>query len=203
MAGVEMNRAAENPASGLGKRDEIVRSAYGVFYEHGFHAAGVDSLLKGTGISKRTLYQYFASKEDLIQATIEHYRQNAALEIRGFVDAAKVRNRLARPLAVFDWLEMTLQAGHKFGCFVINAKSEYDGRHAAIERSCEGYIDDLERVFTELLVEAGCPEPKRVAQQLLLLFQGAIVNTQGGKHPGLVRVAKMAAKVLLENASAG
>ena len=54
------------------KKQDIIRLAYDVFYKHGFHATGVDKLLNDSGISKRTMYKYFRSKEELIAATIAH-----------------------------------------------------------------------------------------------------------------------------------
>ena len=50
-----------------GKKLEIVKYAFDRFYEAGFHATGMEAALVGSGISKRTLYKYFPSKEDLIE----------------------------------------------------------------------------------------------------------------------------------------
>src|ERR1700761_2119267 len=56
-----------------GKKLEIVKYAFDRFYEGGFHATGVEAALAGSGISKRTIYKYFPSKEDLIEAVLKLY----------------------------------------------------------------------------------------------------------------------------------
>lgn len=52
------------------KRDELVQNALQVFYSGGFHAVGMDSLAKATGVSKTAIYKHFRTKEDLILATL-------------------------------------------------------------------------------------------------------------------------------------
>jgi AcrR family transcriptional regulator len=183
------------------KRDEIVRQAYAVFFKNGFHASGVDSLLKGTGISKRTLYNYFESKEDLIKATVEYYNQNTFQAISTFIETSKVRSPLARALLIFDWLEAVLESGHTLGCFAVNAKIEYANRDTSIERACENYFAKVETLVADTLIQGGYKEAKKMAPQLILLFQGAILSAQGNKSMEPVRIAKMAAKTLLESAS--
>lgn len=186
---------------GSAKRDEIVRQAYTVFYKNGFHASGVDSLLEGTGISKRTLYKHFGSKEALIQATLDYYQQNSFQALSDFIAASKVRAPTAKVLLIFDWLETIIESGHVLGCYAMNAKLEYSNRDQDISRCCENYFVKVESLITDLVHQAGRAEhkdAKNIARQLMILFQGAIVGTRGARNLDYARSAKMAAKVLLE-----
>jgi AcrR family transcriptional regulator len=192
-----MNSLSEN-AVRREKRDEIVRRAYAVFYRDGFHAAGVDSLLEGSGISKRTLYKYFKSKEDLIEATIHFYHRNMLQTISDFVESGDARKPVSRILRLFEWLDGVLKSGHRAGCFAINAKLEYSNREAAIELSCENYFAKLEELLANLCRRAGCREPKKLARQLALIFQGAVVNGQATRDAASAQAAKAAAKVLID-----
>jgi len=194
-----MERASENTRR-ADKREEIVRSAYAVFYRDGFHASGVDGLLKGSGISKRTLYKHFKSKEDLIEATIDFYHRNMLQTITDFVESGDARSPAARILRLFDWLDGVLKSGHRAGCFAINAKLEYANREEAIERSCDDYFAKLEELLANLCRRAECREPKRLARQLALVFQGAVVNGQTTRDVASAQAARAAAKVLIEAA---
>ena len=53
-----------------GKRRDIVDGAKRVFLREGFSGAGVSRIAAEAGVSKRTLYQYFRSKEDLFAEII-------------------------------------------------------------------------------------------------------------------------------------
>ena len=194
-----MRGVSEN---GLGseKRDELVRRAYAVFYRNGFHATGVDSLIEGSGISKRTLYKHFKSKEELIEAAIDLYHRVMLQTITDFVGTGDERKPAARILRLFDWLDGALKSGHRAGCFAINAKLEYANREAAIEQSCENYFAELEEFIASLCRRAGCREPKKLARQLQLIFQGAVVNGQATRDAASAQAAKAAAKVLIDSA---
>lgn len=194
-----MKTNAENSPT-LSKRDEIIQQAYGYFYKEGFHAAGVDRVLEGTGISKRTLYKYFESKEDLIEATLDYYRQTSRGSMLSFIE--KKSDPIDKALAMFDWLHSVLQSGHTMGCFAINARLEYNDKNPGIQKKCDDYLALTEEGLYPLFKEAGCAEAKRLSRQVAILFRGAIVTSQIQKDPSVATTSKAAAKVLIENALA-
>ena len=49
------------------KRNKIMNYANRVFYEKGFHKVSVDEICRGLTISRRTFYQHFKNKEDLVE----------------------------------------------------------------------------------------------------------------------------------------
>ncbi|HEX7675207.1 MAG TPA: TetR/AcrR family transcriptional regulator [Bdellovibrio sp.] len=180
------------------KRDEIIQTAYAHFYKEGFHAAGVDRVLEGTGISKRTLYKYFGSKEELIEATLDHYRHVSSDSIYQVIE--KKTSPEDKALAIFDWLHQVLQSGHTMGCYAMKARLEYNDRNSAIEKKCDDYFALTEELLYPFLKEAGCSEAKKLSRQLAILFRGTILTAQASKDPAVVLSAKAAAKVLLKNA---
>ena len=52
-------------------RDRILQAAYNLFYEKGFSRVGVDAVAEAAGLTKRTLYQHFRSKDDLLAAVLD------------------------------------------------------------------------------------------------------------------------------------
>jgi AcrR family transcriptional regulator len=178
------------------KRDAIVRQAYTTFYKHGFHATGVEQLLADTGISKRTLYKYFRSKEDLIAATIKHYQ----ITLFEFIEtelAKRAKTPKAKILALFDIKREDLENNNFSGCFSINAKQEYEGKHTQIEAACKHFTLSLENFIVGLCDEVGCKNPKLTGQQILLLFDGAIVYGQSKRDAKLFNIAQNLARTLL------
>lgn len=178
------------------KKQDIIRLAYDVFYKHGFHATGVDKLLNDSGISKRTMYKYFRSKEELIAATIAHY-QKVTFEyvLQEIEKRAKTPKDII--LLIFDIKREALERGNFNGCFAINAKLEYEGKHVLIEDACTQFNTTLESFLHMQCTDAKCKKPLLVAQQIMILLDGAIVYGQSTGNSQIPSIAKEIARTLL------
>ena len=53
-----------------GSREAIVDAAERLFLEHGFGAVSMDDLSEAAGVARRTLYNQFASKEEIFRETL-------------------------------------------------------------------------------------------------------------------------------------
>lgn len=58
------------PAEDNAKRRQIVEGARAIFLRHGFDAASMNDIARAAGVSKGTLYVYFANKEQLFEAIV-------------------------------------------------------------------------------------------------------------------------------------
>ncbi|MEX1376680.1 MAG: TetR/AcrR family transcriptional regulator [Eubacteriales bacterium] len=61
------------------KRDSILEGAEDVFINMGFEAASMDKIAEQAGVSKRTVYNHFGSKENLFEVIVDNLlaeRQN-------------------------------------------------------------------------------------------------------------------------------
>ncbi|MDQ2696824.1 MAG: TetR/AcrR family transcriptional regulator [Pseudomonadota bacterium] len=181
------------------KRDDIIQRAYRIFYRHGFHATGVEALLADTGISKRTLYRHFGSKEELIVAAVAYY-QTSLLEALPGELARRAGNPEGQLLAIFDLKREAFERGDFTGCFAINAKLEFEGKHPAIESACVRFNKDLEQLMGKLCEQAGLRGPEQVARQLMLLLEGTIVYAQIHRDPTAAVTARETAASILRAA---
>jgi AcrR family transcriptional regulator len=182
-----------------GKKLEIVKYASGRFYESGFHATSMEAALAGSGISKRTLYKYFPSKEDLIEAVLTLYGEAVVQQLFGPV--AHISDPRGQIVAFFDVRKV---AGRMLtrGCLGVKAAQEYAGKDADIVALGRCAASLGEAKFLELCKQAGFAEPARVAKQLNLIFQGALSlsHTLGDTSPFML--AKDMASAVLDNAAA-
>src|ERR1041384_4616719 len=96
-------------------RERILETADRLFYEQGIRAVGVDTVAAEAGISKRTLYNYFPSKDDLIVAYLS--RRFRTVPLTGDPPAAQI-------LEQFDRLERAFASGRFRGCPFVNAVAE-------------------------------------------------------------------------------
>jgi len=178
------------------KKQEILDQAQRLFWCGGFHATGVDAVMADTGISKRTLYKYFPSKEHLIEAVLDQYT--------GAVDGALFEPALARStdpreqiLALFDVRREMMECSSFQGCLAMKAGMEYVGKHAGIEaRSRESSVY-VEKRLIDLCRAAGLKDAEEVGRQINLLFQGAIQTSQMRGNTEPFDAAKAALEMFL------
>ncbi|MCI9845782.1 TetR/AcrR family transcriptional regulator [Flavobacterium pectinovorum] len=185
-----------NQVSKAQKREEMIKSAYAIFYKNGFHATGVDTIVDSTGISKRTLYKHFTSKEGLILAAVNYYHQIMYGAIADYIEKPVLDNPVDKALMIFDFLSELVDAGNLYGCFAMNAKTEYAHKAAEIELACDVHTNALKGLIEKYLVEAEIKESESLAIQIIMLFEGAILRSKGTESSLPIQLAKSAAKVL-------
>src|SRR5689334_4408118 len=96
-------------------QERILQTTDRLFYQQGIRAVGVDTVAAEVGISKRTLYNYYASKDALIAAYRSRRFQPLAL-----TDAPPAEQILAN----FDRLERAFASDRFRGCPFVNAVAE-------------------------------------------------------------------------------
>ena len=174
-------------------KERILVAADRLFYGQGIRAVGVDAVAAEAGISKRTLYNHFASKDELIAAYLVN---------RGAQVATPEGPPLAQILGVFDNLASWFASKRFRGCPFVNAVAELSGdrQHPAVPITMalkKRRVQAFEKQLRALHV-AGAPA---LAQQLAILFEGAIaVSLVRGGDPKAAESARAAACVLLNAA---
>ncbi|HZQ01742.1 MAG TPA: helix-turn-helix domain-containing protein [Reyranella sp.] len=169
--------------------ERILETASRLFYEQGIRAVGVDTIAAETGISKRTLYNHFPSKDTLIVAYLQ--RRVRLKPTSGKPPELQILDDFAR-------LEQAFSATDFHGCPFANAVTELkDPGHAASEIA-RAFKEMRRQWYRELLTRARVTDPEGLSLQLMLLLDGAIVTALVGKQPAAVaRAARDAARVLL------
>lgn len=184
----------------ISKREQLIRTAQKQFARNGFHAVGIDAILQGSGVARRTLYNHFRTKDELILAVLRYYDENFRNRMMRAVEenAHKPMDQL---LEIFVFAERWFRQEDYHGCLFVAATSEYPQKDTAIRSVCREFKGSLLRYIAGLAKEAKLAHPRKVAEQLLLLFEGAIALAQINNSPVSARQAKNAARVLIKNAS--
>lgn len=182
-----------------GKRDHLVDTALQLFYRDGFHATGIDKILETAGVARMTLYNHFKSKDELILAALrrrdEKFRNwfMRAVERR----AASPRDRL---LAIFDTLEEWTCEKSFYGCMFINASAEFSAPDDPIHMVSSEHKALVLKYIRELVEAAGLSDNSSLADELMLLAEGAIVMAHVTGDTNAAANAKSAATKLLKQA---
>ncbi|MBR0800174.1 TetR/AcrR family transcriptional regulator [Bradyrhizobium jicamae] len=172
-------------------KERILETADRLFYLQGIRAIGVDTIAAKIGISKRTLYNHFPSKDALIEAYLE----------RRFVQPRPSDKPPAEQiLATFDSLERRFASRDFRGCPFVNAVAELGPDVRAVRKIAVAFKESRRIWFRDLLNQLGVADAEGVATQLVLLVDGSIAQDLVRDDPAMARAAREAARVLLANA---
>lgn len=158
-------------------RDKILLTAHDLFYSTGFRATGVDTLIKASKVTKVTFYRYFPSKSLLILAYL-HYRHE--IWINWF--ETTLRRHLDEGEVPADAISATLHewfiSPEFHGCAFINASAEAKSEdiESEIKEICRNHKCETKKIIASLTKIAD----ERVANEILLLIDGAIIHAQMG-----------------------
>jgi AcrR family transcriptional regulator len=183
--------SVEKTAAKTDMKERILETADRLFYLEGIRAIGVDTIAARIGISKRTLYNHFPSKDALIAAYLE----------RRFVQARpSSKSPLEQIFATFDSLERRFAAKDFRGCPFVNAVAELGPKDRAVKKIAVAFKESRRQWFRARLEELGVAEADALATQLQLLVDGSIALDLVRDDPAMARAAKDAARALLANA---
>ncbi|GGB50440.1 TetR family transcriptional regulator [Oceanisphaera marina] len=177
----------------MDKRQQLVITAFELFYRQGIHAVGINQILQVSGIAKKTLYHHFAGKEALVVATLA-YRDAVYLQ---WLDArlAQGKSTVTAVIdtlfaALDDWINDREQQLTPFqGCFFINTCGEYGDLGHDIHQQCASHKTAIMTMLADYLQRTGlAPQAaERLATTLCLLKEGVTVqaHVQGNKQAAI------------------
>jgi AcrR family transcriptional regulator len=179
-------------------RRRIVEVAYEQFYSVGFMRAGVDAIAEAAGVTKRTLYYHFESKDDLIAAVLEIQHQLAfertqrwARKVSG--SAGDVVESLFTEFG--KWARQPKWHGSGFTRIAMEL-ADLPGHPArGIARRHKAAV---EAILAGKLEEAGLAQPQASARQVMLLLEGSMALVLIHGDAAYAKEAAAAARRLVE-----
>ena len=187
-----------NPPAKPTMKERILDTADRLFYLKGIRAIGVDTIAAEIGISKRTLYNHFPSKDALISAYLERrFMQHSP------PDKRSEKSPVEQILGTFDSLERRFSAKDFRGCPFVNAVAELGADAQPVRKIAIAFKESRRLWFRDLLRQLGVGSAEALATQLVLLVDGSIAQDLVRDDPTMARAAKEAAKVLLASAGVG
>jgi AcrR family transcriptional regulator len=185
-----MTRAARKQAM----EERILQTADRLFYRQGIRAVGVDTVAAAIGISKRTLYNHFPSKDALVLGYLGR---------RFWKRQPSDAPPLDQILGDFDRLERFFASAEFRGCPFVNAVAELGEPGHAANTVANRFKEQRRLWFKDLVAKLGVADPDGLATQLQLLVEGAIATALVRGDPRIARRAREAARTLIEAAGSG
>ena len=183
----ELEKGPQGLRRGRGARERILSASQQLFRDQGINGTGMDQLCAVAEVSKRTLYQHFSSKDELIAENLRRFDPDILPEVFDRADLTP-RERL---LAVFDV--------HSPLCPFIAAAVELPDPDHPARVQARNYKIDFAARLTDAAREAGATDPEQLGEQLALLLDGASARSRVLNTQAFTTAAAVAA-VLVDNA---
>jgi AcrR family transcriptional regulator len=185
----------------LSKRDHITNVALDLFYKEGFNATGVEKIIRTAGVSKKTLYNHFKSKDELILTVLrkrdELFRNNFMRTVERLAPTQK-----DQLLALFDALDEWINAKDFHGCMFINASAEFSAHDNPCHAVAAEHMRLLFEYVRDIAKKSGATNPDDLAKQLNMLHAGAVVDAHVSGNKNAAKAAKDMAKIFIDKALA-
>src|SRR5664279_4259347 len=156
-----------SPSAKPTMKERILETADRLFYLQGIRAVGVDTIAAEIGISKRTLYNHFPSKDALISA----YLTRRFKQVR-----PSYTPPVEQILGTFDSLQRRFAAKGFRGCPFVNAVAELGSGDRAVKKIAIAFKESRRVWFRDLLTQLGVADADGLATQLTLLVDGSIAQ---------------------------
>lgn len=170
----------------------IAEVAAALFYRDGIHAVGVDRIAAEARLTKRTLYKHYRSKDELIAASLRHAHRVA------FPATGAPRERI---LGAFGMLESYLASNAFRGCPYIIFTAELTEPGHPARRYIEKLLMRRRAWFQDRAAEAGFANPEDIAEELDVVFDGALASAAKRGDLTAVRTARRVAERILASAA--
>ncbi len=174
----------------LSTTDKILNACDALFYVKGLQAVSVDQVAEAAGLTKRTLYYHFKSKDLLIEAWLRRRAEAARTETLAIPGSAMERLRTA-----FARLEPQVVHPAFRGCPFVNALAELADPNHPAAAVAKVYKADRLAWFAAITEELGKPETH--AEILMTLWEGALARAVITRSPESVKAALTAAELIL------
>lgn len=184
------------PATAPNAAQRILTVATDLFYRQGVRAVGVEEIVLTAATTKPSLYRAFGSKDQLIVAYLEAQAARMWVDLETAI-TANTGDPGAQILACFDALAAPATEPSDRGCALSNAVVEFPdpkhpGRIVAV-----GHKERVRKRLRDLAREMDARKPRKLADSLLLLIEGARLTRQIYGKDGPAEAARGAAEILM------
>jgi AcrR family transcriptional regulator len=180
-------------------RQQIIDAAYTLFYQSGFMRTGVDAIANVAGITKRTLYQHFGSKDELIEAVLKHQHQIALERIRLWADCI-IGNPDQMVKTIFEKLAQWAAGAEWQGSGFTRAAVEFaDLPGHPARKAARRQKEEVEMYLVEKFAAKDLDDAEQLVREVMLLIEGCQSLALIHDNLDYIESARHAALILVQN----
>ena len=156
------------------KEESILIAATELFSKFGYHAVGVDLIIKEANVAKMTFYKFFPSKNVLIQRAL--LRRSLFLQKSITACADSARTPIGKVKSIFNWYERWTSSADFHGCMFIKASEEFSSSNDPIKLAVQIHKKWLVTHIVALLDELNIANIHKIAKYIIIILDGLAIN---------------------------
>ena len=178
-----MTVEADEPPAGSSTRDRLLDAAMELFHAQGYTATGIAALLRKADVNSGSLYHYFPTKEDLLLALLERYKEKLRPWVMDPV-FARVSDPVERIFGVLaGYRDMLVATGCSLGCPIGNLALELSDTHPNVRQRVAENFDGWKAAIRGCLDDAAPRLPAdldrgQLATFILTVMEGAMMQAK-------------------------
>lgn len=159
------------------KKDQIISTATNLFSQYGYHAVGIDLIIKDAGVSKKTMYKHFPSKENLIIEVLKQRNTNFSVSLDQKLDFED--DAIRKLELIFEWHNEWYISEEFSGCLFAKAAAEFPNKDEEIHKIVLKQKSDLTARIEQILNQLSLSNtPEYTARIIVMLLDGANISAQ-------------------------
>lgn len=170
------------------KKRHIIEVAFSLFYQNGIHATGINEIIKTSGVAKKTLYNHFASKEELIIATVIYRDQLEINHLQSELEKAETGKDAV--LILFEVLDNYIKhrdasLGHFKGDYFNNSAAEYGHLSPLLSQACQKHKIAVKKII-QMHVDSFETNPQKnqfIVNAVILMKEGVLTDALVNNNP--------------------
>lgn len=178
-----MNAQSRIQARSTTTRDRLIEAARDLFHRKGYAQTGIAAILDAAEVNSGSLYYFFPSKEDLLIAVLERYKEMLwPMVIQPAFD--RVSDPIERVFAVLDgYRRLLIETGCKRGCpignLALEMSDEHPGVRGLVAENFDGWCTAIEECF-EAARDRLPPgtDTGRLARFVLTVMEGGVMQAR-------------------------
>jgi AcrR family transcriptional regulator len=156
-------------------RERILVAATDLFYAQGLRSVSADKIIERAGITKVTFYRHFRTKDDLVVAYLERRAEQERADVASTL--ARADGDADEAIRLFAETIGTVSCAPGFrGCPFINAAAEYADQDHPVRQTVAVHRRWFKAALEEMITPLCPTEPTSIADQLVLLRDGAMIS---------------------------
>lgn len=173
--------------------DEVLKSAMGLFWRHGYEATSLHDLVGAMGLSRSSFYQAFGGKRQLFLRCLERYQADTATDLSARLAAAPSGISFIEETLLWA-IEEVIEGVDPRGCLIMNTATEFAQRDPEVAQLVGRGLDQYREIFSRAVQRAqeegaidDSRDPEAIAGYLVTSMSGLRTMVKAGTHVGSLR----------------